>query len=323
MTNASNPSAALPGAELLAGLGIGEPASQVAESVARFPDGGSWRVEIPTVEGPDALREVLSAADRYAVPIHRVSQGSGVLMLTDDEITEMVRLCRDRAIELCLFVRAGANWDIGAQAASSAGGISARARGRHHVEAAVAEAVRATGLGVRSLLVADEGVLWTLHRLRVSGALPADLQLKMSVMAGTANPAGLQVLQRLGADTVNVPSDLTIAQFAELRAGAAVPVDFYVEAPDNIGGFVRHYEIADVVAAAAPIYLKFGLRGAPDVYPAGEQVAATVLSSARERVRRARLGLDMLARIIGSDAVAATMSPLGNRDQPHLDRFPT
>ena len=61
-------------------------------SSARFADGLRYRIEIPSVEGPAALRAVLEEADARSVPVRRVSQGSGVMMLTDAEIAEMARL---------------------------------------------------------------------------------------------------------------------------------------------------------------------------------------------------------------------------------------
>jgi hypothetical protein len=50
------------------------------------------------------------------------------------------------------------------------------------------------------------------------------------------------------------------------------------------------------VRIAAPVYVKFGLRNAPDVYPSGSHLEATVVALSRERVRRARLGLELLER---------------------------
>ncbi|WP_236539059.1 U32 family peptidase [Spiractinospora alimapuensis] len=315
MTSPSSPYVA--GRAGLAAVGINDIAADPPTSTRHFPDGGAWRLEIPSVEGPRALAEVLQAAASWDVPVHRVSQGSGVGMLTDAEITEMVHATADADIELCLFVRPGANWDIGAAHFTPAGSVSTRSRGNAQLAAGVAEAERAVRLGVRSLLVADEGLLWVLHQLRANGDLPAELQLKVSVMAGPANPAALRVQEYLGADTVNVPSDLTLHQLAELRATSPVTLDFYVEAPDNIGGFVRHHEITEIVRVAAPVYVKFGLRNATDVYPAGEQLDGTVLPSARERVRRARLGLDVMENV----PTPPTMSPLGTRDQPRAQRF--
>src|SRR5204863_347721 len=82
-----------------------------------------------------------------------------------------------------------------------------------------------------------------------------------------ANPAAARVLEQLGANTINLPTDLSLAQIAAIRAAVNVPLDVYVEAPDNIGGFVRHHEIPELIRVAAPVYVKFGLRNAPDVYP--------------------------------------------------------
>ena len=70
-------------------------------SADRFPDGGAWRIEIPSVEGPEAMAAVLEEADRLEVPVHRVSQGSGVMMLTDAEITEMLRLGEEHDTSRC------------------------------------------------------------------------------------------------------------------------------------------------------------------------------------------------------------------------------
>jgi hypothetical protein len=295
-------------------LGIPQPAPLASGRF--FPDGGAYRVEIPSVEGPAVLAAVLAEADELAVPIHRISQGSGVMMLTDREIAAMTEACAARGIMLCLFLGPRATWDIGAQR-FTAGAVGSRARGRAAVEACVMEAQRACGLGVRSLLVADEGVLWHLHNLRCQGVLPADLELKVSVMAAPANPVSFAVLERLGADTINVPSDLTTAQLAELRSASPITIDFYVEAPDTIGGFVRFYDIAELVRVAAPIYLKFGLRNAPDIYPAGRHIEQTAILSGRERVRRARLGLDLLARL----GAPPPMSAAGSISQPPASRF--
>jgi hypothetical protein len=68
------------------------------------------------------------------------------------------------------------------------------------------------------------------------------------------------------------------------------------------------HEIAEIIRVAAPVYLKFGLRNAPDIYPWGGHLAATAVTLSRERVRRARLALDLLER----SGVAALTSELGS-----------
>lgn len=317
---ASPPGPRRPGDSALSALGLGAAALSPADaSPHTFPDGGSWRTEIPSVEGPDALAVVLKESAELGVPVHRISQGSGIWMLTDAEITEMVAGCAERDIELCLFTGPRGTWDTGASTRTDSGGAGLRARGHDALAGCVEDAVRATELGVKCLLIADEGVLWTLHRMRNEGLIPADTTLKVSALIGSVNPAAVQVQERLGADSVNVPSDLTLAHFTEIRRASRVPLDLYVEAPDDLGGYVRMYEAAELIRRGAPLYLKFGLSKSPGIYPYGRQLRELALATARERVRRGRLVLDLLARH-GADG---GMSPLGSRLPGELHRFPT
>src|SRR5215207_3444472 len=106
-----------------------EPLAVVRRSTARFADGGAFRVEIPSVEGPEALAAVLGEAHARDVVIHRVSQGSGVAMLSDNEITDMQALAAEARVELCLFLGPRANWDTGASALSPSRGLGWRVRG--------------------------------------------------------------------------------------------------------------------------------------------------------------------------------------------------
>lgn len=314
----SSPGPRRPGADALELVGHALPAEDPRDaSPHTFPDGGGWRVEIPSVEGPEALATVLKEATRLELPVHRISQGSGVWMLTDSEITEMADACAERDIELCLFTGPRGTWDIGAAARTSSGGGGPRARGQGAVAGCVEDARRATELGVRCLLVADEGVLWILHQLRERAVLPADTTFKVSALVGPVNPAAYAVWERLGADSLNIPSDLGLDQLTEIRRASRAPMDLYVEAPDDLGGFVRMYEAAELIRRAAPLYLKFGLSKAPGIYPYGAHLRDLTLDTARERVRRGRLVLDLLARH-GADG---GMSPLGSRRPGELQRF--
>ncbi|MEV5328829.1 U32 family peptidase [Nonomuraea sp. NPDC052634] len=285
-------------AELLASLGL--PAGDLHDlpaSSKRFPDGAHYRVEIPSVEGPECLAAVLETARTLGVPVTRVSQGTGVGLLTGDELAEMASLAASAGVEVSLFARPCAGWDASAMARSTAGSILApAARGQDQVAAVLDEILRAAEHGFRSVLIADIGVLSIFGRLRAAGHLPPDMQAKVSVMLPAANPESARILEDLGADSLNLPTDLTLAQIAAIRAAVDIPLDVYVEAPDNVGGFVRHYELPTLVEVAAPVHVKFGLRNAPDVYPAGTHLLATTVALSRERVRRARLGLDLVAR---------------------------
>jgi hypothetical protein len=279
-------------------------------SAKRFPDGGQWRIEIPSVEGPAALQMVYDQADALGVPIHRVSQGSGVMLLTDDELDAMAALGRSRGIEISLFVGPRAGWDIGAMAYSTAGrSVAPKIRGMDQLVQAVEDVRRSCEHGINSVLVTDEGLLWVLGAMKAAAELPADLIIKGSVMLGSANPASIRLLEERGMTTFNTPTDLSLAQLAAIRQAVDMPLDIYIEVPDDIGGFIRHYEIAEIVRVCAPVYLKFGLRNAPNIYPSGTHLEATAVSLTKERVRRAKLGVDLLHRLDPN----TTMSPVPKR----------
>ena len=46
----------------------------------------------------------------------------------------------------------------------------------------------------------------------------------------------------------------------------------------------------------APVYVKLGLRNAPNIYPSGAHLQATAVSLARERVHRAAITVELLQR---------------------------
>jgi hypothetical protein len=288
---------------------------ELPDSAKRFPDGAQYRIEIPSTEGPRVFEAVLDEAERRAVPVVRVSQGSGVFMHTDEELDQMARLGATAGVEVSLFARPNAGWDTSAMARAPVGPLVApAARGTEHLVAVLEDARRAAAHGIRSVLIQDLGALSVFAAMRTAGKLPADMQAKVSVMLPVANPAAARVIADLGANTINLPTDLTLAQIAAIRAAVDQPLDIYVECPDNLGGFVRFHEIAELVRVASPVYLKFGLRGTTDPYPAGSHVESQLVAFARERVRRARLALDLLRRLQEDE----TPSVGSSRDAPGL-----
>ncbi len=263
-------------------------------SELRFADGVRYRIEIPSVEGPRVMRAVLEEADARRVPVRRISQGSGVMMLTDTELDEMATLGAEHGVEVSLFLGPRGAWDTGGQSLATSA-VGATARGDAGVEHCIAEARRGVDHGIRSFLVGDLGVLAALGRLRAAGDLPAELVLKTSVLLPCANGATAAVLEVLGATTINVATDLSVAELAELRATCTAPLDVYVEVPDDQGGFVRFYEVPELIRVAAPIYVKLGLRNAPNIYPTGAHLDDLAIRLGRERVRRAELVLRLVA----------------------------
>ena len=272
-------------------------ADGVPESAKRFADGSRWKLEIPSVEGPAAFKVVLEEAKKRKIKVDRISQGSGIMMQTDDEIKEMVAIGKSENIEVCLFVGPRASWDIGKQPLSSAGAVAnPTLRGGDQLRYAVEDVIHGAELGIRSVLVGDVGLLKVLGEAKKLGDLPSDFILKTSVALPCTNPASAELYQEIGASTLNLATDLSLQQIAAIRAQVDIPVDVYVEGPDDFGGPVRHYEVPDLVRVAAPIYLKFTVRNSPGLYPAGGHIQGVVEATARERVRRASIGIGMLNR---------------------------
>jgi Peptidase family U32 len=286
----------LTGAGVLARQGLtAEPAAPASQE--RFADGAHFRIEIPSCEGPEVLRAIVDEAAARSVTVNRVSQGSGAMLHSEAELAELARIAADNGIEVSLFVGPREEWDIGRAAAAPDGGMFAgQLRGARQLRYAVEDILRATEQGIRGFLVADHGLLELVSEMQQSGQLPASIVWKVSAVMAPSNPLAFKQFERFGASTINVPSDLTLGQIAEMRSVSSVPIDLYVETPDAMGGVVRGHEAADLINVAAPMYVKFGLRNSRMLYPSGLHLTAEAAAIAREKVRRAQIAMEWIAR---------------------------
>ncbi|HUY47401.1 MAG TPA: hypothetical protein VMV92_17000 [Streptosporangiaceae bacterium] len=284
------------GAGILAQHGVlPEPAAPA--SAARFPDGAHFRIEIPSVEGPEVLAAVVAEARVRGLTVNRVSQGSGAMLLTEAELAEMARIGADSGIEVSLFVGPREEWDTGRSAHAADGPtLAGQLRGARQLRYALDDILRAAEQGIRGFLIADTGLLQLAAEAQAAGQLPASIVWKVSAVLAPSNPLGFRVLEQLGGTTINVPADLTLGQIAEMRAVSGVPIDLYVETPDAMGGVVRGHEAADLVRVAAPMYVKFGLRNSRPLYPSGVHLVDEAVAIAREKVHRAAVALEWIGR---------------------------
>lgn len=279
-------------------LGLEAGAPLPGASGLRFPDGAHFRIEIPSVENLRVLQAVLDAAREHGVVVNRVSQGSGAMLLSESELGEMAHAAAEAGVEVSLFVGPRESYGIGAHPRSPDGAAHAsQVRGVRGLAYAIEDVARAAEAGIRSFLIADNGLLVLLRDMQAAGELPEDCGWKISVAMAPSNPAGLVVLAGLGATTVNIPSDISVAELAEMRAATALPLDLYVESPDGLGGVVRGNELSELVTVGAPLYAKFGLRNARALYPAGDHLYDEAVAIARAKVARAAVALEWLERL--------------------------
>jgi hypothetical protein len=228
-------------------------------SNARFPDGGAYRIEVPTVNSAEAVAALLDTATKNGITINRVTETYGMFRHTRDEIKEYCRLCNAYGAELLMSTGPRATYDTGATVLSPQGvRISYRLRGMEQVLRGVEDIKRGYDLGVRGFLIYDEGMLWLVGQMRKDGALAKDIIFKTSAHLGHCNPCSFKLLESLGADSINPVRDLQIPMIAALRAAVKVPLDVHTDNPPGSGGFIRVYEAPEIVRVAAPLHLKTG-----------------------------------------------------------------
>ena len=241
-------------------LGLPEgDAYNLPTSDLRFKDGGQYRLEVPGIQGPGAMKALFDGLDGYGVFIHRVTQTKGIMTLTDNEIMSMVEIAGEHDVQLILAIGPRATTDTSASVNTPEGcRMGYRLRGQEQILRAVEEVKRGCELGCKGFLVYDEGCLWLLNEMRKAGELPQDIHFKISAHMGVCNPCSAYLMESIGANSINPVRDIQLQMLAALRQGITVPIDIHTENPASSGGFIRHYEVPEMIRVAAPIYLKTG-----------------------------------------------------------------
>ena len=246
--------------EYLKSIGLpGGDAYDLPTSQKRFKDGGQYRFEVPGIQGPKVMKALLEAMDSYGLYLHRVTQTQGIMRLTDEEIAKMVELAHQWQTDLILAIGPRATTDTSASVHTEEGvRMGYRLRGQEQIVRAVEDVKRAARLGCRNFLVYDEGCLWLLNQMRAAGEIPHGCKFKVSAHAGHGNPCSAKLLASIGADSINPVRDIQLQMLAAMRQAIDIPIDIHTENPASTGGFIRHYEVPEMIRVAAPIYLKTG-----------------------------------------------------------------
>lgn len=231
---------------------------ELPTSPKTFPDGTNYRVEISGIETVKVLEATIDEAQKQGVPFHRaISVVRGATLLTRDELREFAKIAHEAKVEVIITPGPRPTWDIGRQAATPEGAVSGlRLRGMDSVVHFLMDIERCIQLGFRAFLVWDEGVLSLLNAMKQNGDLPQDLLFKASIYAGHANPAGVKLVESLGAGTCNPVADLTLPMLAAIRSVVSIPLDIHVQLWASMGGFNRIYETPEMARVASPCYFK-------------------------------------------------------------------
>ena len=223
--------------------------------------------------------------------------------MTDEEIGKMVELAHKWQTDLILAIGPRATTDTSASVHTEEGvRMGYRLRGQEQIVRAIEDVKRAARLGCRSFLVYDEGCLWALNEMRKAGEIPMDCHFKVSAHTGHGNPCSAKLLERIGADSINPVRDIQLQMLAAMRQAVDCPIDIHTENPKSTGGFIRHYEVPEMIRIAAPIYLKTG----------GSVAVTHSWSSTEDDARKRAKQCCLVKRMIDEYYPEAVWSPRGS-----------
>jgi len=269
-----------------------------------FSDGGHYGVEVPVVNSFAVLRTTLALIQQEGLPVTRFDETLGAFLLSDAEVGDMLELCRENGVGMVFALGPRPEYDR--KAAFYRGGFGASQGRRINNNDALAqsaeEALRLTELGCRGLIAYDLGVIRMLSDMRGAGVLPTDLMIKASSHCIVSNPMTARIYAENGANSVTTMHDLGLAVLQDIRA---LSPDLTIDLPTDVygskGGFIRFYEVPELVQICAPMMLKIGASAQSHLHVQVNE------NTVRQRVQRIALCLDHLNR---SDVEAKYISEL-------------
>lgn len=265
----------------------------LALSNREFEGGGQYGVEIPVINSLSVLDNTIQAIREQGIRVTRFNETHGSFLLSDREIRQMLELCHANGYGLVIGLGPRPEYDPKASFYRSEFGLEMGRRNNNldAIRICVEEALRLAELGCRGITVYDLGSLRVLKEMRADGSLPANMMFKASTHMMASNPFIARIFAENGADSVTTAHDLGLPVLQELRKlNPGVGIDFPTDVYKTKGGYIRFYELAEVIQVAAPVMLKMGASAQGHPYDAvGDKKAF-------ERVKRVAMGLEILQR---------------------------
>jgi hypothetical protein len=281
-------------------------------STRTFPDGAHYRVEISGMETPKVLAATIDEAKKQGVPFHRsISVVRGASMLTREQLKEFAQIAHDNQVEVIMTPGPRPTWYTGRQVATPEGAFSGlRMRGMDSVRHYIMEIERCIEIGFRGFLVWDEGVLSLLNTMKQNGDLPQDVIFKVSIYAGHANPAGVRLMESLGAGSCNPVADLSLPMLAAIRSVVSIPLDIHIQLWTSMGGYNRIYETPEIARVASPCYFKMEPGPGLAMYMPWGTSEEGLAELGREKIR----SIKNIIELIGETYPELKVSPQGPAD---------
>jgi hypothetical protein len=263
------------------------------KSPGKFNNGALFGIEIPVINSLETLEHTLNYLDQYNIRCDRFNETRGAFLLPQQEISDMLALCHDNNTGIFFSLGPRPEYDIKSTFYRTSFGMEQARRLNNHdaIAASVDEALRLADLGCRGLIVYDVGVLHILSHMRTIGDLPKNMMFKTSSHCMASNPIIVKLLQEQGANSVTMLHDSSLVVLQEARRLCPnlvldIPIDVY----KSKGGFIRFYELVEMIEIAAPIILKLGASAQAHPY---DQVTQSMI---KERVKKVAVALEFIER---------------------------
>jgi hypothetical protein len=259
----------------------------------QFADGGHYGIEVPVVNNFAVLQAIVRLLQAEGLAVTRFNETLGAFLLSDAEVKDMLDLCRESGIGMILALGPRPEYDR--KAAFYRGGFGASQGRRVNNNDALAqsaeEALRLTEMGCRGVVAYDLGVIRMLSDMRKAGVLPADMVIKASSHCIISNPLTARVYHENGTDNVTTMHDLGLAVLQDIRKlSPELVIDLPTDVYGSKGGFIRFYEVPELVQICSPMMLKIGASAQSHPHdPVNE-------NTIRQRVQRIALCLDYLRK---------------------------
>ncbi|MBY0358157.1 MAG: U32 family peptidase [Candidatus Obscuribacterales bacterium] len=262
-----------------------------------FSRGGHYGIEIPAVNSFKSLEITINALKREGIQCTRFNETLGSHLLSDSEVKEMLAICRHNQIGILFSVGPRPEYDIKASFYRSQFGLEMgrRLNNSDAIRQSIEEVLRLVDFGCRGFTVYDIGLFRILNQMKIDGILPKELLLKASTHCMVTNSETAKVYEENGATSVTTAHDLGLGMLGSIRKRCGLPLDVPTDVYKSKGGFIRFYELSEIIQIASPVILKMGASVQGHPYDTVKDELCL------ERVKRIKIGLEILGRNIPSD----------------------
>lgn len=268
--------------------------------------GGQYGIEVPVVNTPATLEKLIVELKKEDLPVTRFNETHGAMLLTDQEIKDMLSLCHENGYGMVFSLGPRPEYDPKAAFYRSQFGLEQCRKLNNHdaIKYSLEEALRLVELGCKGIIVYDIGVLKLLQQMKAQKVIPSDVMFKTSSHCMAANPMIAQIFYELGANSITVLHDVGLPVLQEMRRLSPhlvldMPIDTYAAK----GGFVRFMELPNIIQVAAPVILKVGAGAQGHPYDTiGENVIV-------KRVKRVALAMQHLTSQNETYTLISSSSP--------------